>query len=54
MKKTYQNPSTRVVKLNPSCHLLTNSEVRYRGNYDSEKVTIGSRRGSTLWDDEEE
>lgn len=53
MKKTYQNPEIKIVMLNTTCHMLAGSEVGVQGDYDSETVTIGSRRGGSSWDDDE-
>lgn len=50
MKKIYINPDTKVVCINTSS-LLVESNVGYQGNYDSQKVTIGSRRA---WSDEDD
>lgn len=52
MKKTYINPDIKVVSINTSCQMLAESNLRYQGDYDSEKVTMGSRRAD-LWDDED-
>ena len=52
MKKTYINPGIKVVSINTSCQMLAESNMGYQGDYDSEKVTIGSRRGG-FWDDED-
>jgi len=54
MKKTYINPDLKVVVLHTSCQILAGSEMNVQGNYDSETVTIGSRRGGGFWDDEED
>ena len=57
MKKIYINPDIKVVMINTSLHVLTgsNDSMGYKGDYDSETVTIGSRRDrKTVWDDEEE
>ena len=54
MKKAYINPDLKVVVLNTSCHILAGSEVGYQGNYNSETVTMGARKGGSHWDDEDE
>lgn len=54
MKKTYINPDIKVVMINTSNHVLTGSQnMGYQGDYASEEVIIGSRRG-TIWDDDED
>lgn len=53
MKKTYINPEIKVIVLSTTCHMLAGSDMNMRGDYDSEKVTIGSRRGD-IWNDEDE
>ena len=52
MKKTYINPNVKVVVINTSKHVLQASTMNVQGNYDSESVSIGSRRSSG-WDDED-
>ncbi len=57
MKKTYINPNIKVVMINTSGHMLSgsNDSMGHQGDYNSETVTIGSRRDrKTVWDDEEE
>jgi hypothetical protein len=56
MKKIYINPTTNVVKVNVAHHMMTGSETMgINGNYNSDNVTIGSRRGrNTYWEDDEE
>ena len=55
MKKTYINPSINVVMLNTSCQMLAGSDMSMKGDYNSESITIGSRRrSSSIWDDDDE
>lgn len=52
MKKIYKNPTLKIVQVQPAnmiCESMT-----MRGNYNSETVTIGSRRNNDFWDDEED
>ena len=42
MKKTYNKPSMLVVKMQPR-KMLTASTQNYRGDYDSNSITIGAR-----------
>ena len=53
MKKTYKNPTTLVVILQPSS-ILTGSENIPTGNSYSTGNKVLSRRRNTLWDDEDE
>ena len=54
MKKTYLNPTLKVVKIQPT-HLLAGSDMGIIDDYDSEKVQIGARRARfSTWEDEEE
>ena len=54
MKKIYINPDLKIVKINTTC-LLMDTSMQMRGNYNSETITIGSRRGGNdLWDDEDD
>ena len=60
MKKTYQSPETREVKFLISQYLLVQSEVggvatggTPGDEYTSTDVSYG-RRGSSLWDDDED
>lgn len=54
MKKTYINPETRIVMLSTVSHILAGSDMRVRGNYDSNTITMGARKGGSLWDDDDE
>ena len=42
MKKTYNKPSMLVVNMQPR-KMLTASTQNYRGDYDSNSITIGAR-----------
>ena len=53
MKKTYINPEIKEVIIKSSCSLLTDSQASVQGNYDSNSVTIASRKGGFFDDDEE-
>ena len=44
----------KTVIIKSTCSMLAGSEMNMRGNYDSSTVTIGSRRGGSNWDDDEE
>ena len=44
----------KIVVLNTTCHMLAGSDMGMKGDYDSEKVTMGSRRFGGVWDDDEE
>lgn len=52
MKKIYNNPTITVVKIQHAAALLIGSDIR-EGNASNEKDVL-SRRGSSLWDDEED
>ena len=53
MKKIYINPDLKIVKINTASHLMNTSEMGMRGGYNS-GITIASRRGNDLWDDEDD
>ena len=52
MKKLYKKPATDIVLLKVSQALLTASVGTV--DYDSNKHTVLSREGGSLWDDDEE
>ena len=53
MKKTYQNPATKIVIINTSCLMLNGSEeVSVQGEFDSETVEMSTRRRNSLWDED--
>ena len=53
MKKTYINPEMKIVVLNTTCHMLAESDMGMKGDYNSETVTMGSK-GGAFWDDDDE
>ena len=56
MKKTYISPDVKVFEAHIRNVILDgspNNTMGVNGDYDSETVTIGSRK-DTFWDDEEE
>ena len=55
MKKTYQNPEIKVVKVQTAQMIAASTEVGVGSNYDPETSgAIQSRRGGSLWDDDDE
>ena len=53
MKKTYKNPTLKVVKTR-GARLMQTSTMQVRGNYNSSTVTMGGRRAEfSDWDEEE-
>ena len=51
MKKIYKTPTTNIVKTQIQHHLCSTSEIG-TGTYTG--GTIQSRRGGSLWDDDDE
>ena len=51
MKKIYQNPDVKIVKVQPMQMIAESLDVK--GNYDSSSITMGSRRKDSVWDDED-
>lgn len=52
MKKTYQNPTMKVVKIQ-TVKMIATSNLRV-GNAYQENDAVLSRRGGSSWDDEED
>ena len=52
MNKTYQKPATVVVRIEQ--HLMTSTSTMGFGSNVNTASGADSRRGSTLWDDDEE
>lgn len=52
MKKTYQNPTTKIVKIQ-TVQMIATSNLNVGNAYQSEDVVL-SREGGSLWDDDEE
>lgn len=52
MKKTYQNPTIKIVKIQ-TVNMIAESPMRIGSEYQSGDAVL-SRRGGSSWDDEEE
>jgi len=52
MKKTYQIPTTTVMNVEPQV-MMVGSDIKMGDSYNGSS-TIESRRGGTLWDEDEE
>ena len=54
MKKTYIDPTIKIVKIKPALLLSGSEQIKVGSNYDG-TTTIESRRNrGSIWDDEEE
>ena len=54
MKKTYKNPTIKIVKIKPALLLSGSEQINVGSNYNG-SATIESRRNrGSIWDDEEE
>ena len=53
MKKTYQNPTTKTVKIH-TVQMIAASEKLYFGDTVSTAADSDSRQGGDFWDDEDE
>ena len=52
MKKIYQNPDVKIVKVQPMQMIAESLNVN--GDYNSSTITMGSRRKGGVWDDDED
>jgi hypothetical protein len=53
MKKTYQIPTTTVVNVKPQLMTETSNSIKVGVSYNGTDA-IQSRRGGSVWDDDEE
>lgn len=51
MKKIYQNPDVKIVKVQPMQIIAESLDVK--GDYDSSSITMGSRQGGGAWEDDD-
>ena len=53
MKAIYIKPETKIVKVMTEYHLLAGSDIAAGEEYKEDDVVL-SRRGGSIWDDEDE
>ncbi len=56
MKKIYQNPETKTVKVQLSEMIASSTVVGINASADAldDETTVASRRGGSIWDDDED
>lgn len=54
MKKTYINPQIKVIKIEAARMIAASTELGVSSTNYNGTTTVESRRGNSLWDDDEE
>ena len=54
MKKTYQNPTVKIVNVELSSMVAATLNINQNGSALTSEDNVAARRGGSFWDDDEE